>query len=429
MSMISSRLPPGGLADSVLASRAGFWSQVMPREPMRLFDDKPSPPGAQRPRDAEARSRKGSVEAVTRYKVLLVFCLLVPGLSAATLAGTITTVAGTGQQGYAGDGGPAARAQLNQPFGICVDAQGNVFFADTFNQRIRKIDRQTGLITTVAGNGKKGFAGDGGPATAANLDEPYGVALDRAGNLFFVDRLSRRVRRVDVRTGLISTVAGTGQARFSGDGGPATQAGLVEPNGVAVDPAGRSLFITDVAGHRVRRVDLRGGLISTFAGTGQPRHDGDGGPAARASIWGARAVALGVEGTVYILEREGNRLRTVDPHTGLIATLAGTGARGYSGDGGPAAQARFSGPKGLAADRSGNVFIVDTENHAIRWVEPSTGLIRTVAGTGMAGGGGDGGPATRARLDRPHGVAVGPDGSIWIADTNNHRIRVVRPGS
>jgi DNA-binding beta-propeller fold protein YncE len=338
----------------------------------------------------------------------------------------ISTVAGTGRPGDSGDGGPASKALLNQPFGIALDSVGNAFFADTFNHRIKKIDRQSGVISTLAGTGRQGFAGDGGPAEQAMLSEPYGVALDGAGNLYFADRLNRRVRRVDARTGLIATVAGTGQGIFSGDGGPATLAGLVEPNGVALDTTGHTLHIADVAGHRIRKVDLPRGLITTFAGTGKPRHDGDHGPAATASIWGARAVACGADGSVFILEREGNRLRVVNPHTGIITTIAGTGARGYSGDGGPATAATFNGPKELAVDCRGNVWIVDTENHAIRFIETGTGLIRTVVGTGKAGSDGDGGPPLRARLDRPHGAAIAADGSLWIGDTNNHRIRIVR---
>jgi DNA-binding beta-propeller fold protein YncE len=247
------------------------------------------------------------------------------------------------------------------------------------------------------------------------------------GDLFFVDRLNRRVRKVNIETGVISTVAGNGSAIYSGDLGPAAQAGLVEPNGVAIDPGGRNLFIADVAGHRVRRVDLATGIISTFAGTGKGRHDGDGRRAEMASIWGARAVDVALDGTVFILEREGNTLRRVDPRTGLIVTLAGTGNKGYSGDGGLALSATFNGPKELAVDRTGNPWIVDTENHAIRFIDKLTGTVRTVAGVGMPGGGGDSGPAVRAHLDRPHGVAIGPDHAIWIADTNNHRIRVIRP--
>ena len=322
----------------------------------------------------------------------------------------IATAAGTGQKGFGGDGGPAAAARLDQPFDVAIDAQGNVLLSDTFNHRIRKIDRRTGIITTVAGSGTPGFSGDGALATAAQLNEPYGVVVDPAGNLYLADRLNQRVRRVDARSGVISTIAGNGSRTYSGDGGPGAQAGLVEPNGVALDADGRTLFIADVAGHRIRKVDLSTQTISTFAGTGVGRHEGDGGPAARCSIWGARAVEVGPDGTVYILEREGNTLRAVDPRSGLISTIAGTGRKGYSGDGGPAREATFNGPKELAVDRAGNLYIVDTENHAIRFIDHASGTIRTLAGTGEAGGQGDGGPATRARLDRPHGVAVGIDG-------------------
>jgi DNA-binding beta-propeller fold protein YncE len=340
---------------------------------------------------------------------------------------TISTVAGTGRPGDHGDGGPAAQAELNMPFDVAFDAQGNLFLSDTFNHRIRRIDARTNIITTVAGNGKKGFSGDGGPATEAELNEPYGIVLDSRGNLFVADRLNRRVRRIDAAARIITTLAGDGLRGYSGDGGPASKAGLVEPNGVALDASGERLFIADVADHRVRVVNLSTGVISTFAGTGRGRHDGDGGPATSASIFGARAVDVGSDGTVYLLERQGNTLRAVNPATGLIKTVAGTGAKGYSGDGGPALKATFDGPKELAVDRAGNILLVDTENHAIRRIEAATGIVRTVAGSGQRGGEGDGGPATSARLDRPHGVAIGPDGAVYIGDTGNHRLRKVVP--
>src|SRR5207248_7983545 len=232
----------------------------------------------------------------------------------------------------------------------------------------------------------------------------------------------RRVRRIDAASGVITTLAGTGEATYSGDGGPAMQPGLAEPTGLALDAAQRRLYIADVADHRVRIIDLETGAIASFAGTGQAEHNGDGGPAHAAGIFGARAVKVAVDGTVYILERQGSSLRAVDPQTGIIRTLAGTGARGYGGDGGPALGAVFDAPKEMAIDRDGSVLIVDTENHAIRRFEPRAGTVTALAG-GHQGGGGDGGPATAAGLDRPHGAVVGPDGALYIGDTNNHRIR------
>ncbi len=348
-------------------------------------------------------------------------------LALASAVPTMSTAVGTGQPGDGGDGGPATAARLNMPFDVALDARGDLYLSDTFNHRIRRVDRVTGRIVTVAGDGTAGFSGDGGPAIRARLHEPYGIVVGPGGDVFFADRLNRRVRRVDGRTGVIVTVAGDGSKVASGDGGPGTAAGLVEPNGVALTRDGRTLLIADVAGHRIRSVDLPSGRIATFAGTGRPRHDGDGGPAAAASLWGARAVDVGPDGSVYILEREGNRLRVVRPDDGIMTTVAGTGARGYSGDGGPAASATFNGPKELAVDPAGNVWIVDTENHAIRFIDAATRRIRTVAGTGRPGGDGDDGPPTAARLDRPHGVAVAADGTFWIGDTHNHRIRRVSP--
>lgn len=340
---------------------------------------------------------------------------------------TIGTAVGAGEQGDRGDGGPARSALLNQPFDVAFDESGTLYLSDTFNHKIRKVDVKSGIISTVAGNGDKGFSGDGGPATTARLNEPYGVVLDPLGNLYFVDRLNRRVRRVDAKTRVITTVAGDGSNTFSGDGGPGASAGMIEPNGVALDPQASRLYIADVADHRVRVVDLADGRISTFAGNGKGAREGDGGPASQASIFGARAVEVGPDGTVYILERQGNSLRSVDPKTGRISTVAGTGAKGYSGDGGPALLATFNGPKELAIDPTGNFLIVDTENQAIRRVDAKSGVITTLAGSGKRGGSGDGGPATEAQLGRPHGVAVGPDGAVYIGDTENHRIRKVSP--
>jgi sugar lactone lactonase YvrE len=322
----------------------------------------------------------------------------------------VDDLAGTGQPGFSGDGGPAVRAVVNQPFDLVYNADGDLYFSDTGNHRIRRIDTRSGVVTTIAGNGEKGFAGDGGPATAARMNEPYGLALDPRGNLYFADRLNRRVRRVDAETGVISTVAGDGSNASTGDDGPGVKAGIVEPNDVALDGRG-NLYIADVSGHRVRVLDVATGTIRTFAGDGRGRHAGDGGLAKDASLSGPRALRLAPNGALLILERNGNTLRSVAVD-GTITTIAGNGKKGYSGDGGPAKDASFDGPKELDVDARGNILIVDTENNAIRRIDAQTGVLSTVA---------DG-------LDRPHGVAFSPDGaSFVIGDTLNHRLRRVRP--
>ena len=281
------------------------------------------------------------------------------------------------------------------------------------------------MIATCAGCGEAGYSGDGGPATRARFNEPYGIAVDNAGNIYIADRHNHCVRRVDGSSGIVVTFAGNGSSGFGGDGGPASRAGMVEPNGLALDPAQNRLFIADVADHRVRLVDLASGIIGTYAGTGKAEHSGDGGPASACGIFGARAVKVAADGTVYILERQGSTLRAVDPRNGVITTLAGTGERGYGGDDGPALSAVFDAPKELAIDREGNLLIVDTENHMIRRVDIRTRTVAAIAGSGRQGGDGDGGPARAASLDRPHGAAAAADGSIYIGDTNNHRIRKV----
>jgi DNA-binding beta-propeller fold protein YncE len=330
----------------------------------------------------------------------------------------ISTVAGTGVQGRAGDGGSATEALLNNPFDLAFDPDGNLIFSDTFNHRICRIDARTRIITTIAGTGERGFDGDGGPATAAKLNEPYGVVVGADGRIFFADRLNRGVRMISP-DGTIATLAGDGSGQYSGDGGPAPVAGLAEPNGLAL--ADGRLFIADVADHRVRVVDLRTATIATFAGTGAARHDGDGEPATRAGIFGARAVAFAPNGSLYVMERQGSCIRQIED--GTIYTVAGTGERGYAGDGGDARQAVFNAPKEMAVAPNGDIFVVDTENHAIRMIDAATGIVRTIAGNGTAGSHGDGGPAERAGLARPHGAAVGPDGAVYIGDSENHRVR------
>ncbi|MFO0797481.1 MAG: hypothetical protein U0804_08380 [Gemmataceae bacterium] len=339
---------------------------------------------------------------------------------------TITAAAGTGERGYT-PAGVATQVKLDQPFDVAFDRAGDLYFSDTFNHRVCKVVLKTGQLTTVAGSGKKGYTGDGGPAIAAMLNEPYGVELDADGNLFIVDRLNFVIRRVEGKTGVITTVAGNGKPAYGGDGGPATQAGLKEPNGICLDGKGK-LYIADVADHRVRVVDLKTGIITTLCGTGKGARVGDGGPFKDAALLGPRAVAVGPDGKLYVVERNGNCVRRIDFATGLIERFAGTGVRGYAGDGGAALDATFDGPKEIDIDKDGNVYVVDTENEAVRRIDARSRMVTTVAGRGRTKtpGQGDGGPATAATLGRPHGVAVGPDGGIYIGDTNAHRIRVVR---
>jgi streptogramin lyase len=349
--------------------------------------------------------------------------------------GTIETVAGTGTKGYGGDGGPATKAVLDQPFHCELDGKGHLYVAEAGNHCVRKVDLKTGVITTVAGSGEKGYSGDGGPATQATLNEPCATAVTSDGDLYIADRLNAVVRKVDAKTGNITTVAGTGTKGYSGDGGSGAGAKLVEPHDLCLDGKG-GLLIADVGDWRVRRLDLKTGVITTFGGTGRPakagksfprEQVGDGGPATKAVLVGARAVCVDSQGNTYVCEREGSAVRKIDP-AGVITTIAGTGAWGSGGDGGPALKAVFKGPKGIRADAAGNLYIMDTENHAVRKIDAKTGTVTTVAG-GRKGPGGDGGPAPQAGLDRPHGCAVDAQGNLYIADTDNHRVRKVVGGS
>ena len=339
--------------------------------------------------------------------------------------GIITTVAGTGKRGYSGDGGPAASALLSEPFMCAFDSAGNLYLAEAMNHCIRRVDRATGVIVTIAGTGADGYSGDGGPATGATFNQPYSLQVDANGDIYVVDRLNYVIRKIDVATGIITTVAGTGEPGYGGDGGPGTAAQFREPNDCFLDGKG-GLLIADVQDQRIRRLDLASGIITTFAGNGAKERSGDGRPATEASILGARAVCMDSAGNTYIAEREGNGIRKVDAG-GVMFTLSGTGEFGYGGDGGPAFIATWGGPKAIRCDHAGNVLVVDTENHAIRRIDTATGYVTTIAG-GRLGGKGDGGPADVAAMDRPHGADVDADGNIYIADSNNHRVRVVGAG-
>ncbi len=336
--------------------------------------------------------------------------------------GIITTVAGAGEKAYLGDGGPAAVAHLSEPFMCAFDAAGNMYIAEATNHCIRRVDLESGVITTVAGTGEQGYTGDDGPATAATFNQPYSLQVDSSGDVYVVDRLNFVIRKVEAATGVVTTVAGTGEAGYSGDGGPGTQAQFREPNDCFLDGRG-GLLIADIQDQRIRRLDLTTGIITTFAGNGAKERTGDGLPATEASILGARAICMDGAGNTYIAEREGNGIRMVDGD-GIMHTLAGTGEFGYDGDGGPGLAATWGAPKAIRCDHAGNLLVVDTENHAIRRIDAETGLVTTIAG-GRRGGEGDGGPATQAGLDRPHGLDLDAAGNIYIADSNNHRVRVV----
>ncbi|GAA2735226.1 RICIN domain-containing protein [Streptomyces nogalater] len=331
----------------------------------------------------------------------------------------ISTVAGTGVAGYKGDNEAAVSAQLNRPYGIVVDSTGTLYFTDFQNHRVRKIATD-GKVSTVAGTGVAGFGGDGGPAVSAQLNWPRELALDSEGALYVVDSNNHRVRKITA-DGKISTVVGTGVAGFSGDGGPATAARLNIPMGVAVDSGG-ALYVTEYNNNRVRKITTDG-KISTIAGNGAAAFGGDGGPAVSAQLNRPHAVVVDGAGVLYIADGENHRVRKVAAD-GKISTVAGTGVAGFSGDGGPATSAQLYLPVGLVLDSAGNLYITEFRNHRIRKMT-TDGKIGSVAGTGVAGFGGDGGPAAPAQLNHPFGLAVDCVDTLYIADYNNNRIRKI----
>jgi sugar lactone lactonase YvrE len=330
-------------------------------------------------------------------------------------AGVITTIAGIGEGGYAGDDGPAIEARVNRPFGLAVGTDGGLYIADRQNDRIRKVDTD-GAITTVAGGG----IGDGGPATGAALSWPGGVVVDTDGSLYIADGGNARIRIVNPE-GIITTVAGTGEHGCSGDGGPATEAKIAMSGGLVMARDG-SVYFSGLG--RVRRIDPAG-IITTVAGTGEQGYSGDGGPATAAQLNWPDDLALGSDGSLYIAEYRNHRIRKVDP-TGIITTVAGNGEQGRSGDGGAATEASLNSPDGIAIGPDGSLYIVDRWNHRVCRVDPE-GIITTVVGTGEPGNTGDGGPATAARLNYPEAVVVGPDGTLYIADSSSPGIRKVNP--
>lgn len=333
-------------------------------------------------------------------------------------APAVTTLIGTGAPGL-------SDREVNNPYGIILGPDG-VYFCDLDNQRIRLLDPRSGRTTVLAGSGERGHNGDGGPAVQAALNMPHEIQFDADGHLYIAERDSHVVRKIERGTGVISTVAGTGVAGFSGDGGPAASAQLRQPHSIAIDRQNR-LYICDIGNQRIRRVALGSGIIETFAGTGVAQPTPDGSPRVGTPLQGPRTFAFAPDGTMYLALREGNAIYRLDPVSDTWRHVAGTGRSGYTGDGGPARDAQLGGPKGLALDAARNaLFVADTENHVIRRIDLASGLIRTVIGTGQRGDGPETDPLA-CKMARPHGLTVDPQsGDLYVTDSEAHRIRVLR---
>jgi hypothetical protein len=338
---------------------------------------------------------------------------------------TVYTVAGNGTAGYSGDGGLATAAQLNGPWSLAVDSAGDLYIADRVNNRVREVSAVTGIITTVAGNGTAGYSGDGDGALGAQLNAPRGVALDSTGNLYIGDTGNNVIRKVSA--GIITTVAGNGTAGYSGNGGLATNAQLNSPRGIALDRLS-NLYIADQNNNVVREVNAGTGNIATVAGNGTAGFSGDGWFATAAQLHSPDAVFVDGSGNLYIADNANNRVRRVAAATLFITTVAGNGMGGYSGDGGPATAAQLSAPRGVVTDATGNMYIGDSGNNRVRRVDAVTGIITTAAGNGTAGYSGDGGPATAAQLNSPRDVVLDASGNnLYVGDEGNSSARKVSP--
>ncbi len=335
----------------------------------------------------------------------------------------IETVAGNGSAELGPNEGPATEVAISQPFGVEFGPDGRLFVTEVGHHRVWAVSLDRNHAVVVAGTGRRGYAGDDGPAQAARLNEPYEVRFTTQGVMYFVEMQNHVVRSVD-RQGTIRTIAGTGVAGFAGDGGPARHAQFRQPHSIALDPSGQFLFVADIGNHRIRRIDLTTGTIQTIAGNGDRQLPEDGKPAKERPVLGPRALYV-TEGNLWVALREGHSVWRLDLSQTTWHLVAGTGRSGFDQNAVATSKATFFGPKGLAMDRRGYIYIADTENHAIRMIDPTVGKVETIAGRGPKEGGygGDGGPARLALLNRPHGICVGPDGAVYVGDTLNHRAR------
>lgn len=336
----------------------------------------------------------------------------------------ITTIAGDGTHGFSPDGSIAAMSSialaLDSVTNVVLDPDGNLVFAESNASRVRRILKKTGALETLAGNGRASFSGDGGPATSAALKSPSEVAFDRKGNLYIADAANYILRRVDAKTKIITTIAGIRKNRFTGDG-PALEAALARPGGLAFDRDGR-LVIADTMNARIRRLDLTAGRIETLAGNGDMLFLGPG-PALETGMAWVNAPRFDRAGSIYFCATGNNRVLRLDAKTGRVEVAAGNGVNRFKGDGGPAPAAEMNQPASLAVDAAGNVFVADTQNHAIRRLDAKTGILTTVAGDGAPGFAGDGGPAAKARLHFPTGLGLDGKGNLYVVDSVNARIR------
>ncbi len=351
--------------------------------------------------------------------LLAAFVMLIASVQAASLV----RFAGTGVAGDSGDGGPALEAKLNTPFGIVRGPDGAIWFCEYEGHVVRRIGKD-GIISTVAGTGQQNYTGDGGPALKATLNNPHEIRFDGEGNLFIADTSNNAIRRIDAKTKIITTVAGTGKPGYSGDKGLATAAQLNQPISLQLNANG-DLYICEIGNHVIRRVDAKSRLISTVAGTGSTGVPTDGAHISGTPLNGPRSLDVDARGNLWLATREGNQVLNLDLAAGLIHVVAGTGRKGFFGDGGQAKAAMINGPKGIVFGPDGIVYLADTENHVIRRINPKTGLIERLAGTGIRGLGAAGDPLT-TQLSQPHALWLDADGSIFISDSMNHRILVLR---